>query len=208
MSTHTPGGRTESYGERGLSAVDRLGVALSTRRVRRGVRSDPAPRVIDLGCGHEARLLRSLAPTIASGIGVDLNIAASAKVVPGLSFREEPIEAVLPTLPDASADLVLMISVLEHLPEPGQALVECRRILAPGGVLMVNVPTWVGKRFLEFSAFRLGLSPACEMDDHRMYYGRRDLWPLLVRAGFRPSRIRVGYHKLGLNLFATATADR
>ncbi len=80
-------------------------------------------------------------------------------------------------------------------------------MLAPGGVLIVNVPTWAGKTFLELSAFRLGLSPAGEMDDHRTYYGRRDLWPLLVRAGFRPSRIRLVYHKLGLNLFARATAS-
>ena len=79
-------------------------------------------------------------------------------------------------------------------------------MLRRGGVLLVNVPTWTGKAFLELSAFRLGLSPACEMDDHRMYYGRRDLWPLLVRAGFRPSQIRMGYHKLGFNLFARATA--
>jgi hypothetical protein len=42
------------------------------------------------------------------------------------------------------------------------------------------------------------------MDDHKMYYGRRDLWPLLVRAGFAPSAIVMRYHKGGLNLFATA----
>jgi hypothetical protein len=67
-----------------------------------------------------------------------------------------------------------------------------------------RVPTWLGKRFLEFSAFRLGLSPKVEMDDHKMYYGERDLWPILVRAGFKPSQIQLGYHKFGLNLFAAA----
>ena len=41
-----------------------------------------------------------------------------------------------------------------------------------------------------------------EMDDHKMYYAKRDLWPLLVRAGFKPSRIKLQYHKFGLNLFA------
>jgi hypothetical protein len=42
------------------------------------------------------------------------------------------------------------------------------------------------------------------MDDHKMYYDKRDLWPLLVKAGFRPHDIRLRYHKLGLNLFAAA----
>jgi SAM-dependent methyltransferase len=199
--------RTAAYGEDGLSPVDRLGVALSARRVRRHMPRGGPPRVIDLGCGHEATLLRQLAPGIASGLGVDVRIADGPRAVPGLSFREGAIEDVLPSLAGASADVVLMISVLEHLDDPAWALAECRRLLAPGGVLMINVPTWLGKRALEASAFRLGLSPAAEMDDHRMYYGHRDLWPLLVAAGFRPSRVRIAYHKLGLNLFAHAHAD-
>jgi hypothetical protein len=75
-------------------------------------------------------------------------------------------------------------------------------ILKPGGVLLINVPTWRGKFFLEFSAFRLGLSPKMEIDDHKMYYDKKDLWPLLVQAGFKPSQLQLSYHKFGLNLFA------
>ena len=41
------------------------------------------------------------------------------------------------------------------------------------------------------------------MDDHKRYYDPRDLWPMLVRAGFRPSHIRCHRHKFGLNTFAT-----
>ena len=57
------------------------------------------------------------------------------------------------------------------------------------------------------SAFRLGTSPALEMDDHKMYYDARDLWPLLVRAGFKPSGIQLSYHKFGLNLFGDGLRD-
>ena len=77
-----------------------------------------------------------------------------------------------------------------------------RRLLRPGGLLLVIVPTWRGKWFLEFSAFRLGTSPACEMDDHKAYYEKRDLWPLLVKAGFSPGSLKLKYHKFGLNLIA------
>lgn len=31
-----------------------------------------------------------------------------------------------------------------------------------------------------------------------------DLWPLLIQTGFKPSQIRLKYHKFGLNLFAAA----
>ena len=195
--------RTASYGERALSPVDRLGVWLSLRALRREVDWSARPRVVDLGSGYEATLLRALAPRIGAATAVDVSLSP-ALGADGVRAIEAPIEEALPGLADGSADVVLAISVLEHLEDDAAALHECHRVLAPGGVLAVNVPTWLGKPFLEFSAYRLGLSPAEEMDDHKRYYGRRDLWPLLVRAGFAPSAIRLRYHKGGLNLFGTA----
>ena len=82
--------------------------------------------------------------------------------------------------------MLLCLSVLEHLSDPQPALSAFRRLTAPGGVTLINVPSWRGKRFLETAAFRLGVSPAEEMDDHKAYYDPPDLWPMLVRAGFRP----------------------
>ena len=81
-------------------------------------------------------------------------------------------------------------------------------MLAPGGVCLLNVPSWRGKRFLEYSAFKLGLSPADEMNDHKNYYDVKDLWPLLVRGGFQPSDIRCFRHKFGMNTFAVCKAPR
>ena len=47
------------------------------------------------------------------------------------------------------------------------------------------------------------------MDDHKRYYDPRDLWPLLVEAGFAPHAIRCRRHKFGLNTFAVCrVADR
>jgi SAM-dependent methyltransferase len=198
--------RTASYGERALTPVDRLGVWLSQRALRRDVDWSARPRVLDLGCGYEATLLRSLRETIAAGTAVDVSLAPAVSD-DGLEAIEETIEAALPLVEDASVDVVLAISVLEHLEDDVAVLSECRRVLAPGGVLAINVPTWLGKPFLEISAFRLGLSPPEEIEDHKRYYSRRDLWPRLVRAGFRPSAIRLRYHKAGLNLFGTARCN-
>lgn len=194
--------RVESYGESGLTPVDRLGVWLSQRAILPHVKD--GARVLDLGCGFDADLLRSLAPRIATGTGVDVSVGPGPRGIEPLSFIEGTLEEVLPGLDAQGYDLVTLVSVLEHVWEPQDVLSECHRVLAPGGVLLVNVPTWRGKRALEFSAFRLGTSPALEMDDHKAYYDRRDLWPLLVRAGFSPQQIRLRRHKLGLNLFAVA----
>ena len=97
----------------------------------------------------------------------------------------------------------MIISVLEHLENPTAVLEICKKLLNPNGILLINVPTWLGKVFLEFSAFRIGLSPREEMDDHKMYYNKRDLWPILVKSGFLPSMIKMNYHKFQLNLFAS-----
>jgi SAM-dependent methyltransferase len=194
--------RTSAYGQdRRLTPVDRLGVWLSGVAVRRHA-TFAGRRVADLGCGFDAAFAATVLDDAASVLLVDVALAERVKAHPKVTAVEGSLPDVLPTLAGASLDVVLCLSVLEHLREPEEALGHVRRVLAPGGVALLNVPSWRGKRFLELSAFRLGLSPADEMDDHKRYYDPRDLWPLLVAAGFRPSRIRCRRHKLGLNTFA------
>jgi SAM-dependent methyltransferase len=203
-----PAQRVTSYGEQRTSLVDRFGVWLSRRAIQKRL---PARRdlvALDLGSGYHATLLRALLPSLAEGVAVDVKLSPELNAPPRLAGVESTVEDALPGLADGRFDLVLLINVLEHLWEPLTVLQHCRRVLRPGGVLFVNVPTWRGKFFLEFSAFRLGTSPALEMDDHKMYYDKRDLWPLLVRAGFKPSAVRLNYHKFGLNLFGSAAREK
>jgi SAM-dependent methyltransferase len=198
--------RSTAYGEtRSLSVVDRFGVWLSSLAVRRHATFD-GKRVADFGCGYDARFARELLPCVRQLLLVDVSLAEDLKHRPKVRAVEGQIEAVLPTLSCESLDTILCLSVLEHLDEPQRALEDFRRILAPGGVVLINVPSWRGKPWLELSAFRLGMSPAVEMDDHKRYYDPRDLWPMLVRAGFRPSEISCRRHKFGLNTFAACHA--
>lgn len=200
-TTTVPALRREAFGQGGLSWVDRWGVWLSERAVLKHLPRGAPLSALDLGCGFEARLLRRLAPRLQTGMGIDVRIAEAARNTPPLVFQEGAIEAVLPAVAADTFDVVLLLSVLEHLREPIGVLRESYRVLRPGGVLLVNVPTWLGKRFLEYSAFRLHLSGAVEIEDHKRYCDIRDLWPLLVQAGFKPSGLRLRYHKFGLNLF-------
>lgn len=196
------GYRGHSYGQQRMTILDRVGVYLSRRAILRDLPRRCDLVALDLGCGYQAKhLTKTLYPYLIEGVGVDLKVRDDLKQVPRLSFVESAIDEALPQFPAERFDVVLMISVLEHLWDPESVLKQCGRVLKGEGTLLINVPTWRGKRFLEYSAFRLGTSPAEEMDDHKMYYDKRDLWPLLVTAGFKPSQIRMRYHKLGLNLF-------
>jgi SAM-dependent methyltransferase len=197
----------KSYGQDELSFVDRLGVWLSQRAIAAELAGNNNLEVLELGCGFQALQLVALTPRLKRGVGVDFQLAPELASFENLSFYLGTIEENLPKLMSERFDAVLLISVLEHLRDPLFVIESAWQLLKPSGVLLINVPTWRGKAFLEFSALRLGLSPKTEMDDHKMYYDKRDLWPLLVRAGFKPSMIKLRYHKLGLNLFAVARRE-
>jgi SAM-dependent methyltransferase len=194
--------RPSAYGQRRPpTIVDRFGVWLGSREVRRNARFE-AVRFGDFGCGFDATFARTQLDVAESALLVDVALADDLKRHPKVTAMEGSLLDLLPHVPDRSLDVVLCLSVLEHLSEPQQALDRFFRILVPGGVAILNVPSWLGKPFLEYAAFRLGVSPAEEMDDHKAYYDPRDLWPMLVRAGFRPSLIRCHRHKFGLNTSA------
>jgi SAM-dependent methyltransferase len=199
--------RREAFLQNGRgTAVDRFGVWLSGRQIRRFVPTFAGKRIGDFGCGFQAAFSRTVLDEVAAAVLVDVALAEDLKADPRIRAIEGTLPDALAALPDAELDVVLLVSILEHVGDPLRLLSEVRRVLAPGGVALVNVPSWRGKTYLEFSAFRLGLSPAIEMDDHKMYYDVRDLWPLLVSAGFRPSRIKCFPHKFGLNTFAVCGA--
>jgi hypothetical protein len=68
------------------------------------------------------------------------------------------------------------------------------------------VPTWFGKGFLEFMAFRMKMQEQIYhgMNDHKMYYDERNIWPKLVRAGFMPSDIKIRRIKFRCSLHIVA----
>jgi SAM-dependent methyltransferase len=200
--------RDTAFGQEGrITAVDRAGVWLSGHQIRRTVGSIEGKDVGDFGCGFEATYMRSVLAQVRSATLADISLADDLKSRRGVTAIEGRLPDVLQGLPDQSLHVILCMSVLEHLWEPARTLTHFRRLLRPGGVCAINVPSWRGKRALEFSAFRLGLSPASEMDDHKRYYDPRDLWPLLVAAGFTPHGIRCFRHKVGLNTFAVCKVD-
>lgn len=194
--------RTTSFGEnRPLSLVDKVGIGLSNHKVVKIIQKFPkAPIVLDIGCGYNANLLKILAPFITKGYGFDISTTNNLSF-DNLALINGPIEVTLYDCDLAPVDIILMISVIEHITDPLPIVKKCREILNRGGILIINVPTWRGKTFLEWLAFKWHLSPEAEMNDHKMYYDKRDLWPLLIKAGFLPSDISLTYHKFGLNLF-------
>jgi ubiquinone/menaquinone biosynthesis C-methylase UbiE len=102
----------------------------------------PDARVVEVGCGTGAvtRALAELAPD-ASVVGVDPSPVFLARARElgrahaNLSFVEGDARS-LP-LEDDSVDVVVFHTTLCHIPGPELALAEARRVLVPGGQLVV-----------------------------------------------------------------------
>ncbi len=197
--------RSESLGQvGGLTPVDRFGIWLSHRQVRRWVPSFAGKVIGDFGCGYRATFAQTVIGDAAQIYLADVAIDPALRCYPHVVAHEGDLFDATCEIDDDELDVALCLNVLEHLDDAAGMLAAIHRVLKPGGRALINVPSWLGKRALEFSAFRLGLghAQAQEMDDHRTYYDVRDLWPMLVAAGFKPSAIKCFSHKFGLNTFA------
>ncbi len=198
--------RTKSWGQDyRFSLIDRAGTWLNVRQIRRRVRGFRGKAVADIGCGFQAVFARSILDDVARATLVDLALAEDLKQDAKVTAIEGELPEVLERVQSQSLDVVVCNNVLEHLWQPSVALQHVRRMLKPGGLAYLNVPSWQGKPFLELAAFRLGLTSPSEIDDHKAYYNRRELWRLVVSSGFKPSRVECHSHKFGLNTFAVCT---
>ena len=105
--------------------------------VRKLVRRYGSEPILDAGCGTGLNLA-GLPP---GSTGLDLNPRNIALIRQRLP-QQVAVLGDLEAMPfeDASFSTVLCTEVIEHVPDPDQALREIRRVLHPGGVLIGSVP--------------------------------------------------------------------
>jgi SAM-dependent methyltransferase len=202
----------EPLGREKYTVFDRFGNWLSLRGVLKLLpRQRSNLTLLDLGCGYKANLLRSLSPYLSRGVGIDVKVSPGCKRLPKLEFHEGDLQDYISKFPAASFDVITMINVLEHISAPLSILQKAKDLLTDRGRLIINVPTWRGKWALETVNFRLKMGSESvyrSIDEHVMYYDLPDLWPVLAKAGFKGSHIRLRRHKFGLNLIGYAQNDR
>lgn len=109
----------------------------------------PVPTLLDLGCGH-GRFLRHFAPRAKKMIGLDRSRRLLTVAQDGLT--KDPIDA--PTdliwasateipLDAGSVDAITCVRVIQHVPDQDQAYREAKRVLKPGGKLILVQYNWV-----------------------------------------------------------------
>ncbi len=126
--------------------------------------------VLDLGCGYNGRLLQKIESKISRGVGLDISVSkdtGSEKI----KLIKHDLNQPLPFSED-EFDTVTSLAVLEHLDEPQKSLQEIRRVLKPGGKLLLTTPSTYGKPVLDFLAF-LHLVSLREIEDHKSYFNKK-----------------------------------
>lgn len=117
----------------------------------------PAGQVdlLDVGCG-DGKIYpflgsRGFAPERVHGVEVSEKRVERCRNIGWANARYLEIGAPLPYA-DASFDVVNMLEVIEHVPA-GRAdalIADVRRVLRPGGVLLITTPNYPVKRFYDF----------------------------------------------------------
>jgi len=96
--------------------------------------------VLDAACGegYGSAILAGAGATSVVGVDIDEATVAHARHTHGIEAHEGDVSR-LP-FDDATFDLVVSFETIEHVAEPELALDEFRRVLSPGGVLVVSTP--------------------------------------------------------------------
>ena len=147
----------------------------------------PGDRVLDVGCGT-GDFTAAMARAGADAIGVDVAEAALRRARsrhPGVEFRLVPLDGPLP-FEDGSFELVWASEVIEHVADTARWLSEVRRVLAPGGRLLVTTPSH-GRLRVAVGGVERFSEP---LGDHLHLYTKRSLGSLLGEFGFGEVRVR------------------
>lgn len=162
-------------------------------------RYPPGSRVLEAGCGVGAQtvILAGNSP-LARFTAIDISAESLAQArrrageagFTNVDFRQADIFA-LP-FPDAAFDHLFVCFVLEHLPNPAEALLALRRAIKPGGTITL-IEGDHGSTYFHPESEAARRTIQCLIDLQRgaggdALIGRR-LYPLLAGAGYRDIRV-------------------
>ncbi|MBA3484566.1 MAG: class I SAM-dependent methyltransferase [Pirellulales bacterium] len=154
--------------------------AAITREIEMLFEADGSHDILDVGCG-DGLMFERLAP-YGRIEGVEIDPAA---VAPNSRWRDQihfgPFDGSIRS--DRRYDLILLLDVLEHLPDPTAALKHARALLKPQGALLMTVP-----------AFNILWTSHDDLNHHFTRYTKRSFHALAVAAGIRLQRMRYLFH--------------
>lgn len=159
----------------------------------------PDDTVLDFGCGYQVYLLDHVKGRIKKGVGLDYDVETK-KIGTNIQTRNFKFSNRLP-FTNYTFNVIFMLAVIEHIEvsKVPKLIREMRRILKPGGRIVLTTPTRRGKLILEFLAFKLSVISKEEVGDHKKYYDKKDIDTFCKNYGLTLKTYRTFW--FGLNSF-------
>ena len=135
----------------------------------------PGAKILDAGCGSGRNMVEFA--RVGTVTGVEISDASIARA------RERGIGEVVQSsitelpLPDDRFDVAVCLDVIEHIEDDLRALRELRRVVRPGGILLVTVP-----------AYQWLWSEHDVINHHKRRYTRKTLSAAAEQAGWEATR--------------------
>jgi SAM-dependent methyltransferase len=160
-----------------------LGDTAATRRLLADLHPNRG-KVLEIGCsfGFQLNEFRKEGWDV-EGIEPNHNSARYAKEALSIPVVTSILEEA--EIPDSSVDVVVMLHVIEHIPDPVGTVKEIFRVLKPGGHAVLETPRYDTLMFRLFG--KRERSVAC--DGHIMFFTTDSLAQVYSQAGFRKVRL-------------------
>jgi SAM-dependent methyltransferase len=159
------------------------------RKKRHALKWQGGGRLLDFGCGGGAFLQR-MHEQGWQVTGLDASPEAVRRVREELGLRALVGSLPHPDLEAAEFDVVTLWHSLEHVHDPLEVLREVRRLLVPGGKVVVAVPNIDSRPFRWFGPSWFGL----DLPRHLTHFAPHTLRKMLTKAGFAPGPLRMLRH--------------
>lgn len=178
-----------AFTEENFSIVHKIRSRLEANRLLRycdGVPNDA--RILDVGCGDgfHLGLLRDHGPGSWTVEGLDLDTrAVEIARRKGLTVHEGTVESI--DIPDDHYDVVYTLQTVEHVADPFRMLASIRRLLKPGGRLVIvtdNTDT------LDFRLFKSRYWGGYHFPRHWTLFDKTSLERVAARAGYETEAIQ------------------
>ncbi|MGO4222720.1 methyltransferase domain-containing protein [Lysobacter sp. TAF61] len=143
----------------------------------------PSARAVELGCAHGSFVaLMKQCGFQASGVEMSPWVVELGKKTFGIDIELGPVENL--DIEPGSIDVIAMMDVMEHLPDPVATMSHCLSLLKPDGILLIQMPEFrEGMQFETLVESKSSFMEQLKEDEHLYLYSKRSAVEFFHRLG-------------------------
>jgi 2-polyprenyl-3-methyl-5-hydroxy-6-metoxy-1,4-benzoquinol methylase len=182
---YSSGNYRAAKGKRFGYIIETLIHLVRIKKRRRIQRFAKAGKILDIGCGR-GLFLDLMSRDGWDTIGTEFNEETASHAIKAYGLKVFPGDIIQHKLKSGSIDAININQVLEHLKNPHEVIMESKRLLRSGGIIIVSVPD------LKSPQFTLGKKNwfLLDLPFHLFHFTEEGLRKILRKSGFEIKNIK------------------